>query len=476
MKERPSNSTIEPNHLSQNIAYALPTLALFMLIAPLNVMPGIYVKYFGLSLGAIALVQLLGPLVDAITDPIIGYCSDRFKQRFGTLKPLIIAGAVLVLVSSTMLYIPYGWDGQDSDPVSFTYLIVFYLSFILAWTLMDIPQLAWGAEISNDTKGRSQRFSYRTMAIKSGMLLSFSIPLLPFFDSSEITPDTLKFCVYVSWVLMALFLWGCMQWVPDAESGYRQENLAPQYLAKKQLSKKQQFHEVARVVLGNRPLLICYTAYTLIGLGLTMSSGLTFFFVDNYLGLAETLPYAFIVNYGVGLIAAWCWGLLAQKIGARVTWLVGMLLGLLGFLGIGFLAPGEASLWPYLFCKALIGAGHASTFVASYIVLASIADYGKWKFDQECSAIYFALSKTIFKFNTSVGIAMGLMLAQWLGFDPKAEAMSEAASMALRVAYVGVPAVLFIVAMIVIARIPLSTHHQSVIRKRLETRTLRASH
>lgn len=475
MKERPSNSTIEPNPLSQNIAYALPTIALFMLIAPLHVVPGIYVKYFGLSLGAIALVQLLSPIVDAITDPIIGFCSDRFKQRFATLKPLVVAGAVLVLVSSTMLYIPYGWDDQDSDPVSFTYLLVCYLGFVLAWTLMDIPQLAWGVEISSDSQGRSQRFTYRTMAIKFGMLLSFAIPLLPFFESSEITPETLKFCVSLSWVLMLLLLWICMKWVPDAKNGSRQEIPASDYSAKKSLSKKQRFKEVVRAVLGNRPLLVFYAAYVLIGLGYTMSLGLTFFFVDNYLGLAETLSYAFLVNYSVGLIAAWCWGLVAQKIGARATWLAGILLCVFGFLGIGLLPPGEASLWPYLFYKALIGAGYASFMIGSYTILAGIVDYGKWKFGQECSGIYFSLSKTLFKFNTSVGIASGLMLAQWLGFDPKATVMSDAAGVALRLAYVGAPAVLFIVAMVVIVLIPLSTRQHSVICKRLDTRALSTS-
>lgn len=479
MKELSATFTVYQKNLSQNIAYALPTFSLFFLIAPLNVMPGVYVKYFGLSLGAIALAQLLAPLFDGLTDPLVGYFSDRYRQRFGTRKPLIVAGGLLVLVSSTMLYIPYGWESQQSGPVSFSYLLFFYLAFTLSWTLMGIPHLAWGGEISSDNKGRSQRFSYRAVAVKLAMLLFFIIPLLPFFSSTEVTPETLRFCVYVSWLVMPLCLWICMRWVPNSQAGVghaiERKEKQHQYLAEKTQSRKERFKQVAKLIAGNRLLLIFYAAYGLVGLGYSMSNGLTFFFVDNYLGLADKLPYAFIANYGVGVPAAWCWGIIAQKMGARATWAIGMTICVTGLLGIGFTPPGEAGLWPYLVCKILIGAGYASTFVAAYMVLASIADYGKWKFDQDCSGTYFALSKTLFKFNTSVGIAGGLLLAQWLGFDPAVESMSDAARMALRLAYIGLPAVLFIVAIIVITRIPIRTHQQSVISKRLEANALSLS-
>ena len=54
-----------------------------MLIAGTNIVQGIYAKYFGLALTTIAAVVLLVRISDAITDPLIGYLSDRYQDRYG---------------------------------------------------------------------------------------------------------------------------------------------------------------------------------------------------------------------------------------------------------------------------------------------------------------------------------------------------------------------------------------------------------
>lgn len=478
-EERAENTTENQSSISQSIAYALPKFPCFLLIGgPTAVMAGIYVKYFGLSLAAIALAQMLSRLFDGITDPILGYVSDRSQQRYGTRKPLIVVGCLSMLLTGTMLFIPYGWDPLQPEPVHFTYLLFFFLAFTLSWTVMDIPHLAWGADISSDPKGRSQRFSIRSMMTYTAPLIFFSIPLLPIFDTTEVTPETLKYAVYLAWVLMPLCLWISMRHVPNPPrySAEKSTSVAFGEEEVQTLSKKQRFQKAARVIIGNRPLLVFYLAYALVGFGYSMSGGLTFFYVDNYLGLAEKMPFVFMVQYGIGASTVWFWGLAARKFGARPVWALGISLCALGLLGVGFIQPGEANFWPYLLYKAVIGAGFISTFVAGFMLMSNISDYGKWKFGQECSASYFAWTSTFYKFNAAVGVAIGLLLAEWMGFDAKADVMSEAAVMALRLSYIGLPVILLFLATIVISRIPLSTHQQSVVSKRLAAKELRASH
>ena len=50
----------------------------------MNIVQSLYAKYFGLSLAAIASILLLSRIFDAITDPLIGYWSDRYQRRRGT--------------------------------------------------------------------------------------------------------------------------------------------------------------------------------------------------------------------------------------------------------------------------------------------------------------------------------------------------------------------------------------------------------
>ena len=418
-EESATNTTEHQTTVFQNIAYALPQLPFYLLIiGPLSAMSGVYVKYFGLSLGAIAAAKMLSRLFDGVTDPLVGYFSDYYQQRFGSRKPLVLVGGILMLLTSTLLYIPYGRDAQHSPSVSFAYFLFFYLALTLSWTVLEIPHLAWAVDISTDKKGRSQRFSFRSMMGYLAPLIFFSIPLLPIFDTTEITPETLEYGVYLAWVLMPLSLWFCLSYVPDPPSistrktGQVEQpesvlNETPVVNQVQHLSKKQRFQNAFRMIVDNRPLLIFFLAYAFCGLGMAMFNGLTFFFVDNYLGLAEKLPFVFMVQYGVGIPAAWLWGLVAQKVAARYTWVMGLSLCALGLLGVGFITPGgEASFWVYLLCNSLIGAGFISTYVAGYMVLATIVDHGKDKFGRDCSSVYFAFRTTVFKINAAIGLSL----------------------------------------------------------------------
>ena len=92
--------------LLRYIRYALPTSSAGCLLAPMAIVQGVYAKHYGLSLEGLALVFLCSRVFDAITDPLIGYLSDRYYQRTGTRKPFMLAGGVLFVVSAYFLYIP----------------------------------------------------------------------------------------------------------------------------------------------------------------------------------------------------------------------------------------------------------------------------------------------------------------------------------------------------------------------------------
>ena len=79
------------------IAFAIPLIGSTLLLSPvIAVLGGIYAKYYGLSLTSIAGVILAAKLFDAVTDPLIGYYSDRWRLKIGSRKPLILVGVLLV--------------------------------------------------------------------------------------------------------------------------------------------------------------------------------------------------------------------------------------------------------------------------------------------------------------------------------------------------------------------------------------------
>ncbi|HAB37664.1 MAG TPA: hypothetical protein DCE52_06655, partial [Rhodobacteraceae bacterium] len=96
--------------LSHCLSFCAPRISVVWLYAPIAILQGIYAKYYDVSLTAIASVILLARFFDAITDPLVGYWSDRYCRQRGTRKPFILLGGVLLIVSSYFLYVPVNID------------------------------------------------------------------------------------------------------------------------------------------------------------------------------------------------------------------------------------------------------------------------------------------------------------------------------------------------------------------------------
>ena len=120
-----SMSTSPNAPLSRSLAYSAPYFATAWLITPVAIVQGIYAKYYGLSLTLIATIILVVRFVDAVSDPLIGYWSDRFYQRTGTRKPFILVGGLLFILCAYFLYVPPAEVGA----LYFTgWFIAFYIS------------------------------------------------------------------------------------------------------------------------------------------------------------------------------------------------------------------------------------------------------------------------------------------------------------------------------------------------------------
>jgi len=145
------------SRVKTNILYAIPRVAGISLYAPMNIVLGIYAKHYGLALTTIALVILIARLVDAVTDPIIGYLADRYRLKYGTRKPFMVIGGLITICSGYFLYSP-------PDDVTVLYFSFWFFLIYIGLTLFEIPHLAWGGEISHDALEKTETYNLRTAA------------------------------------------------------------------------------------------------------------------------------------------------------------------------------------------------------------------------------------------------------------------------------------------------------------------------
>lgn len=462
------------------LAYGAPYLGINVIYGPvITVLGGIYAKYYGLALTSIAMVMLIARVFDAVTDPIIGYYADRWRERTGSRKPLIACGALLVVPCSYCLFLP-------PDNVSIGYFAFWYIAFYLALTIYTIPYLAWAHDFTANTREKTLAFSSMTICSQGGSAIFYLLPLLPLFASSDITPEILHLTVFVGLGLLLPGLFLALKAVPsghDSEpvsqtpsqvtSSQAKLQVAQSEQARSLLAAAQPFFAVFRAMLANRPFILYVCAFMCLGLAAGMWFGMLFIFADSYLELGERFSEISLWGMICGVCATPVWYRLAVLWGKRNAWLLAITIMAIALFFAGFLAPGSSGFSLLFIINMAVVFAIASTGVIGGPMLCDTIDYGRLKDRQERSASYFSVLQLLTKFQMAVGGALSMGIAGWFGFDLHMAQQTDSAIFGLRLGVAWGPALFALAAIVLIALSPLTEKRISLIRRRLDARDKR---
>lgn len=118
-----------------------------------------YQQILGLPGSLAGIAVAIAIFVDAISDPVIGSISDRFKSKYGRRHPFIFAAPIPLAMCIFLIFNP-----PEAIVASETILFVWFLTFTVILrtfqTIFAIPLLALGAELSDDYFERSKIMFY----------------------------------------------------------------------------------------------------------------------------------------------------------------------------------------------------------------------------------------------------------------------------------------------------------------------------
>src|SRR5262245_18255279 len=141
------------------LAYALPAMAGAGIGVPIAIsMTKFYSDNVGVALGFIALGQAISRAFDAISDPLMGWISDRTQSRWGRRRPWMFIGAPLAAIFFVMLFSPPEGLSPLGGAAWFTTAI--FLFFVLN-TIYGIPHYGLGPELTSDYHERSSLYAWR---------------------------------------------------------------------------------------------------------------------------------------------------------------------------------------------------------------------------------------------------------------------------------------------------------------------------
>ena len=400
-------------------------------------------------------------LFDAVTDPIIGHYSDRGQANKGSRKPMIFLGGILLLPCSYFLFAP-------PVEVDATYFTFWYMAFYVASTMINIPYLAWANEFTVESRDKTLVFSLMALMGQGGGFIFYLLPLLPYFATTDITPEVMKVAVIVGVCLLVPGLLLALKRVPSGSRLVKPS--AKSEAAKSNITALQHIQSVVVDFYYNKPFLLYVSAFMFLGIGVGMWFGMFFIFVDAYLKLGSVFAQISLWGMVCSALAIPVWYRLSLWLGKRLAWIAGMAILILVFFCTGFLEPGDSGYNALLLLNMLMFFGAGSMSVIALPMLCDVIDYGRLKDRVERSALYFSVYTLMTKMQIALGGALGMWIVSGFGFDVHASSHSGLPLLGLKISVSWGPVLFVLLAILFIMLMPLNEYRIGVVRRRLAVR------
>ncbi len=440
--------------LKKKIAYAAPAYALAVVGIPIYVyIPKFYTDIIGVNVMVMGYILLSVRIFDAITDPAIGFISDRVKTPFGRRRPFIAGGSFFVSLSMYFLFNP----PEASSSYSTLWFAACIYALFFFWTLVSVPYESLGPEITFDYHDRISLFGVRDGFLIAGTLAAASSPALVewlFNLSNTAQGERAKyFWIAVIYApLVICFSWWCVISIKEVPS--------------KRVNRPVGILKRLREMGRNRPFIILLIAYTISAIGNNLPATLILFYVE-YVLHSNLADFFLLLYFVTGIIFLPGWILISRKIGKKKAWLTSMAINTGAFFVVFFLGPGDTVIYGVL--VFLSGIGFGATLAIPSAIQADVIDYDEWLTGERREGQYIGLWSISKKLAAAVGVGAGLSILGAAGYMPNME-QSEQVKLVLRSLYALVPSVCNLIAILIALAYPISSKVHENIRKAIDDR------
>ena len=411
---------------------------------------------FGLAAAAAGTAALLGTVWDAITDPAVGYISDRTHTRWGRRRPYMAVGAVFLFV---LLILMFTNPGITSDAGKFTYALVIYCLLNTAYTLVNIPYGSLTPELTSDFDERTTLNGYRMSFAVVGTLIGAGtvLPLVSLFGGDP-----------TGWTATAAIMGAVMAIATFITVLTVKEQLGAPL--------KQNVHVIRSYlqVLGQKPFLTILIPYALHMTGITViQASLIYYF--RYIYEAEgQFTFALLFLLVAALVFIPIWVLISRKIGKKASYNVGM--GILAAAIMVFFFLGtNLPVWFAFVVFGVGGIGLSTNYVMPWSLVPDAVEYDFAENGSRREGVFYGM----WTFTSKLGSALargltGWILAVFAYVEPQAAgevpAQPDSAIMGIRLLTGPVPALFFVLGIVVLSFYPITRSVYDEIMKKAEAR------
>jgi len=466
-KAKINQSDIVP--FGQKLAFGSGHLANQLFPAALGVFMIILVLALKMDPFLAGLLAALPRLIDALTDPIMGYISDNTKSKWGRRKPYILVGSVMTGLVFMVMWQLYP---ENSQTYNFLYFLVLSILFYVGYTIFATPLIGLGYEMSPDYNERT-----RLMAVSQWMG-QMAWVIAPWFwviiynqnlyESAPAGARNLAIWVgalcTILGIMPALF---CKEMVLPDNQKFAKLNM------KEMAVNMKEFFVGIKQTISSKPFLRLCGATFFIFNGFQTVAQFAFFIIIFYLfqgdttaaghwpawfGTVSALATAFLVIPIITVIS--------MKVGKKNAFIISTLISMVGY-GLKWWGFNPANPYLMFLPLPLISFGIGGLFTLMMSMTADVCDLDELENGSRREGTFGAVYWWMVKLGTAVALLTSGAVLNLVGFDKDATVQTTETLTNLRIADIVIPVVTGLLAIIVMWKYDITHQKADEIRNAL---------
>lgn len=424
---------------------------------------GLYVMKFSTDVlliapGVMGLIFGLSRLWDAVSDPLVGYLSDKTTHRFGRRRTWLLGSIIPIILAFLMVFAPPAGLSGASLTIWMAVGIVGYYS---AMTIFFVPHLSLGAELTTDYHERSRLFGVRHAAYTFGSILSLASMYILISAEAQgpevVRATAFQLALVASGVMTVLILLS----LPALREPTHSQNpmQARPYTAFKDVWDNRH----ARLLIG-----VTFVEH----LGSAAIGVLTLYVAQYVVGAAYMAPLIILAYMVPSTLSVPFWIPLSRRLGKRRLWVTSLLLSGVSFGGmfaLPFLDTVVARLWLIFVLAAFAGFAAGAGGTISPSIQGDVIDFDELQTGERKEGSYFAAWNFVYKCALGAMLMLTGLALSMAGFVPNVEQ-----TMVVQLTMVGLygllPLTCYLLAALMFRRFALNESECADIRRQLDER------